>query len=235
MKNKTIIFTDRSVKSVDLLLKEISKYPVLSNAEEEYALWERMQKGSRAAREQLINSNMRFVVSMAKKYTWSGVALEDLISCGAIGLTLAADRFDATRGYRFLSFAVWWIDAELKKAVTDQWPYEQMVSLDAPLGTSDDDCTTLLDILPSSCVKAPDWAMTYHTEKAAMKEHVRNKLFDEAASIFEDALEMSAKGLTLYDVARRHNVSEEQVMKMLKQIREELIFYNCSPSYSLAA
>ena len=105
MKNsKRVIFTDRSVLSVNLLLKDIKKFPLLT-ADDEYDLCQRMQKGSRSAREQLINCNMRFVVSIAKKYLWSGVPFEDLITCGAIGLTLAADRFDATRGYRFLSFA----------------------------------------------------------------------------------------------------------------------------------
>ena len=83
---KRVIFTDRSVLSVDLFLKDIRKYPVLS-AEEEYDLWERMQKGSSAAREQLINCNMRFVVTLAKKYLGNGVALEALMMCGAIALT----------------------------------------------------------------------------------------------------------------------------------------------------
>lgn len=233
--NKKIIFTDRSVRSVDLLLKEINKYPVLSNAEER-DLWERMQKGSRAARERLINCNLRYVVTMAKKYLWSGIALEDLINTGAIGLTLAADRFDATRGYHFLSYAVWWIDSELKKAVTEHWPYHQMASLDAPLDAADNDCTdTLLDILHNNSVCAPDWALTYLSEIADTKERIRKRHFDEAASIFEDALEMNAKGLTLFDIARKHRVSEEQVRQLLKMIRTELESDFSSPSYSLAA
>lgn len=236
MKNsKTVIFTDRSTMSVNLLLKDIRNYPLLT-ATEERDLWQRMQKGCKAARERLINCNMRFVVSMAKKYLWSGVSLDDLIICGAIGLTLAVDRFDATRGYRFLSFAVWWIDAELKKAVTDHWPYQQMASLDAPLDAADNDCSdTLLDILHNNSVCAPDWALTYLSEIAATKERIRKRHFDEAASIFEDALEMNAKGLTLFDIARKHRVSEEQVRQLLKMIRTELESDFSSPSYRLAA
>ena len=219
---KRVIFTDRSVLSVDLLLKDINKYSPLT-ADEEYDLWQRMQKGSYSAREQLINCNMRFVVTMAKKYLWSGVALEDLIICGAIGLTLAADRFDATRGYRFLSFAVWLIDAELKKAVSEHWPYQQMISLDARLMSDDEkDERTLYDVIASRSEKAPDWAITYLSEMEATKEKVRKRIFDEAATILEEAVEMKEKGLTLYDVARKHRISEERVRQLLHMIKEEL-------------
>ena len=236
MKNcKRVIFTDRSVLSVKLLLKDIYKYPLL-NADEEYDLWQRMQKGCRSAREQLINCNMRFVVSMAKRYLWSGVALEDLITCGAIGLTLAADRFDATRGYRFLSFAVWMIDAELKKAVTEHWPYQQMKSLDATIKSVDDkEENILLDLIANKSEKAPDWAVTYLSEMAAMKEMVRKRFFDEAASILEDAVEMKTKGLTLFDVARKHGVSEEKVRQLLGMIKRELQDNLSAPSFRLAA
>ena len=232
---KSVNFIDRNNVSVDSLLKDIRLYPLLTE-DEEYELWQRMQKGSQSAREQLINCNMRFVVSMAKKYLWSGVALEDLIICGAIGLTMAADRFDATRGYRFLTFAVWWIDAELKKAVTDHWPYEQMDSLDAPLDAYDnDDCDTLLDMIASSSEQAPDWTLTYLTEMSAMKEIVRKRFFDEAASILEDAVKMNEKGLTLFDVARKHGVSEEQVRQLLRMIKRELQDKLSAPSYRPAA
>lgn len=231
---KKVIFTDRSVKSVDALLKVISKFPILSSNEER-DLWERMQQGSRAARERLINCNLRYVVTMAKKYLWSGVSLEDLINTGALGLILAADRFDATRGYRFLSYAVWWIDAELKKAVTEHWPYQQMSSLDTPFTTDDDDERTLLDVIESHSEQAPDWAVTYLSEMAAVKERVRDKFFDEAATIFEDAVEMKAAGLTLFDVARKHRVGEEQVRQLLKMVTNTLEEDLLPKSYRAAA
>lgn len=218
---KKITFTDRSVKSVNLYLLDINKYSALST-EEEYDLWECMQKGSRTAREQLIKSNVHFVVTMAKKYTWSGVALEDLISCGNIGLTLAADRFDASRGYRFLSFAVWWIDSELKKAVTENWPYKQMASLDNPINPDEDGNTTLLDLIVNDGVKSPDWDLSIKSEFSAMKESVKNKFFGEAASIFEDAVTAQNIGLSLNDVARKHGVSEKTVKELIKQIRTYL-------------
>ena len=231
---KKVIFTDRSVKSVDALLKVISKFPILSN-DEERDLWERMQQGSRAARERLINCNLRYVVTMAKKYLWSGVSFEDLINTGAIGLTLAADRFDATRGYRFLSYAVWWVDAELKKAVTEHWPYQQMSSLDAPLTTDDDDERTLLDVIESHSEQAPDWAVSYLSEMAVAKQRVRDKFFDEAATIFEDAVKMKTMGLSLYDVARKHRVGEEQLRQLLKMVTKDLEKDLLPKSYRTAA
>lgn len=233
--SKRVIFTDRSVLSVNLLLKDIKKFPLLT-ADDEYDLCQRMQKGSRSAREQLINCNMRFVVSIAKKYLWSGVPFEDLITCGAIGLTLAADRFDATRGYRFLSFAVWLVEAEMKKAVTEQSRYEQMRSLDATFKSADDkEEQTLLDVIENSSEKAPDWAVTYLTEMASMKEMVRNRFFDEAASILEDAIVMKEKGYGLFDVARKHRVSEEKVRQLLDMIKRELKDDFKSSSYHIAA
>lgn len=221
MSNKTVIFTDRSVKSVDLLLKDISKYPILSN-DEEYSLWERMQQGSKAARERLINCNMRYVVTMAKRYLWSGIALEDLIMTGSVGLTLAADRFDATRGYRFLSYAVWWIDGELRKAVTEHWPYEQMTSLDAPIDPIDESGATLLDFIPSNCVDAPDWRLMRESEIAEAKEILSERYFNEVASLFEDALRMHNKGYALYDIAKKHHVSEDVVKSLLRDISRDL-------------
>lgn len=219
---KRVIFTDRSVLSVDLFLKDIRKYPVLS-AEEEYDLWERMQKGSSAAREQLINCNMRFVVTVAKKYLGKGVALEDLMMCGAIGLTLAADRFDATRGYRFLTYATWMVEAELKKAVAKNWRYKKMLSLDMPIMSDDEkEEETLIDKIENRSEKAPDWAITYLTEMKATKEKVRNRFFDEAATIFEEAMEMNEKGITYYDVARKHGISEERARQLLKMVKEGL-------------
>ena len=219
-----MIFTDRSVKSVDLLLKEISKYPILSN-DEEYALWERMQKGCMAAREKLICCNMRYVVTMAKRYLWSGMALEDLISTGAIGLTMAADRFDASRGTRFLLYAVWYIDCELKKAVTGNYPYLRLASLDDPIDEWEEGNGTLLDLVANKGAKAPDWALRYLSELTAMRERVKKNFFDEAASIFEEVVEMKDKGLSLHDVAKRHRVSENDIRNLMNLIRKDLKDY----------
>lgn len=100
--------TDRSTESIKIYLKEISKYKVLS-ADEEMELATNMYNGDDSAKETLIKSNLRFVVSIAKQYQGKGIELEDLIEVGNCGLLKAADKFDPTLGFRFLSYAGWWI------------------------------------------------------------------------------------------------------------------------------
>ena len=176
--NNRVIFINRSILSVKILLKEIAKFPLLT-AEDEYRLWQRMQEDCHAAREQLINCNMRFVLSEARKYLWSGVAFEDLVICGAIGLTRAADRFEATRGYRFITYAVWWIEDEMKKAITEHWSHHNTKSLDEPINPYDStEERTYFDIIENGNENAPDWAMTYLSEMEAVKEKVRKRHFD---------------------------------------------------------
>ena len=97
---------DRS--SLSLFLNDIQEYPLLTRAEET-ELARKVRAGDSAAREKLIRSNLRFVVSIAKKYAGNGVPLEDLVNEGSLGLIKAAERFDPERGYKFISYAVWWI------------------------------------------------------------------------------------------------------------------------------
>ena len=101
---KNITFIDRSVECVNLYLHNIRKAKPLTN-EAEYEFWLSMQQGSSSAREQLIFANLPYVVSVAKKYLPSGAALEDLIQAGNEGLVRAVDKFDASLGYRLISFA----------------------------------------------------------------------------------------------------------------------------------
>lgn len=100
--------TDRSSISVDLYLKDISKFPILT-PEEELNLVTQMRNGDKAAREKLINSNLRFVVSIAKQYQNKGLDFADLISVGNLGLMTAIDRFNPEYNCRILSYAIWWI------------------------------------------------------------------------------------------------------------------------------
>ena len=114
MKNcKIVTFTDCSTDTMKNILATLRKYKPLTK-EEEYTLWERMRDGSAAARERLINANLRFVLSRAKQFDWTGMELEDLFQIGVLGLTEATDRYDASTGNTLISYAVWWIDCELK-------------------------------------------------------------------------------------------------------------------------
>ncbi len=100
-------------------LKEINKIPLLTR-EEEYTLAIAAASGDPSAKEKLIRANLRFVVNVAKKYQNQGLPLMDLISEGNIGLMNAVDRFDADKGYHFISYAVWWIRQAILKAVCEK-------------------------------------------------------------------------------------------------------------------
>ena len=98
--------TDESVLA--MYLKEINKIPLL-NHDEENILAVRAKAGDKAAREKIVNANLRFVVNVAKKYQNLGLDFEDLVGEGNVGLLTAIDKFDASKGYHFISYAVWWI------------------------------------------------------------------------------------------------------------------------------
>lgn len=105
--------------SLDQYLKEISRYPLLSR-EEEVELAKRIRRGEEEALDKLTRSNLRFVVSVAKKYQNQGVSLADLINEGNIGLMRAARKFDETKGIKFISYAVWWIRQAILQALAEQ-------------------------------------------------------------------------------------------------------------------
>ena len=102
-----------------IYLKEINCIPML-NREEEMRTAHAAAAGSKAAREKLVSANLRFVVTVAKKYQGLGLPLEDLISEGNVGLINAADRFDVNRGYHFISYAVWWIRQAIMSALCEK-------------------------------------------------------------------------------------------------------------------
>jgi len=108
--------TNRDTQSLDKYLDEIAKIKLIT-AEEEVSLARRIHKGDLEARDCLINANLRFVISVAKQYQNRGLSLADLINEGNLGLIEAAQRFDETRGFKFISYAVWWIRQAIIYAV----------------------------------------------------------------------------------------------------------------------
>lgn len=112
-------FTNRESQSLDKYLQEIGKVDLLS-ANEEIELAKKIKKGDQKALEKLVKANLRFVVSVAKQYQNQGLTLGDLINEGNLGLIKAAKRFDETRGFKFISYAVWWIRQSILQALAEQ-------------------------------------------------------------------------------------------------------------------
>jgi RNA polymerase primary sigma factor len=111
--------TNRESQSLDKYLQEIGKVDLLT-ADEEVILAKRIKEGDQIALEKLTKANLRFVVSVAKQYQNQGLTLGDLINEGNLGLIKAAQRFDETRGFKFISYAVWWIRQSILQALAEQ-------------------------------------------------------------------------------------------------------------------
>jgi RNA polymerase primary sigma factor len=111
--------TNRETASLDMYLQDIGKVELIT-ADEEVDLARRIKAGDQRALDKLVKSNLRFVVSVSKQYQNQGLSLPDLINEGNLGLIKAAQRFDETRGFKFISYAVWWIRQSILQALAEQ-------------------------------------------------------------------------------------------------------------------
>lgn len=112
--------TKRDDSSTEKYLREISKVDLITSPEEEIALNLKIKQGDKKALDKLVEANLRFVVSVAKQYQNQGLSLPDLINEGNLGLIKAAGRFDETKGFKFISYAVWWIRQSILQALAEQ-------------------------------------------------------------------------------------------------------------------
>ncbi|MDR0970879.1 MAG: RNA polymerase sigma factor RpoD/SigA [Bacteroidales bacterium] len=111
--------TNRDIGSLDKFLQDVGREEMIT-AEEEVLLAQRIKQGDQQALDKLVKSNLRFVISVAKQYQNQGLSLPDLIEEGNVGLIKAASRFDETRGFKFISYAVWWIRQTILQAIAEQ-------------------------------------------------------------------------------------------------------------------
>lgn len=217
MKFNKKIYTPRNARSIDQILILIRKYKPL-NAEQEYELCEKMKLGDENARDLLIMSNLRFVLSAAKQYIWKGVPFEDLFQAGATGLTLAVDQFDATKGYKLITYAVWYIKRELLRAVNMHKNKGVTIGLEDPIPFDHGEEATLLDKLCLDYKYNADWDARYYSAYHAVLEKVKEKMFDGAADFLNNYCTMTAKGYQLNDVAKKHNLKLWRAKELLKEI-----------------
>ena len=253
---------------LSMYLKEINKIPLLTR-EEEVELATKAAQGDKAAKDKIVQANLRFVVNVAKKYQNHGLDLVDLISEGNIGLMTAIDRFDVSKGYHFISYAVWWIRQAILKAIceksrmirlplnranelvqieqarksitADKSEEEEMtqvaemlgmsgqlvrdlinisrdmVSLDAPMGNSDDSAVSLGDNTVDTRYQSPeDEAM-----ESVMQDELENALATlsmKEAQILRYRFGLSGnKTMSLKEVGDKFNLTKERIRQIEKK------------------
>lgn len=261
--------TARESLALDKYLSDIGKIPMLT-PEEEAELARRIREGDQEALDKLTRSNLRFVVSVAKQYQNQGLSLSDLINEGNVGLMKACKRFDETKGFKFISYAVWWIRQSILQAIVeysrivrlplnkvgsyhkvndafvnfvqefereptheelgellDMTPKEisnmlrgngKHVSMDAPLGSEDND-STMLDVFTSEIDASPDNNLMEQSLKEEVKQGL-SILSPREVEVLSAYYGLNGnKPLTLEEIGEMYNLTRERV----RQIKERAI------------
>jgi RNA polymerase primary sigma factor len=186
--------TNRETPSLDKYLHEIGKVKLLTT-DDEVLLAKRIRAGEQKALESLVNGNLRFVVSVAKQYQNQGLTLPDLINEGNLGLIKAAQRFDETRGFKFISYAVWWIRQSILQALAEQarivrLPLNKIGSINKVNNTfarleqefqrepTTDEIAELLDMAPREVKDALKVSSRHISMDAPLKKDEDNTLYD---------------------------------------------------------
>lgn len=218
---KNISFIDRSNSSVDMFLRNIKKSHPLSTSEE-YDLWCKMRQGDERARTKLISSNLRYVVTIAKKFQTSGTPLEDLLMAGSLGITKAADLFDATLGFRFITFATWHIKNEVRKAAYDHINHHHK-SLDEPLCSEESDSDTIISTLSSSMEISPDWHIRYDEALSSLKSCSNAQFWPGFSNLLEDYIFMREVGYSEHQFAEKHKLTKQQMKYFIDMVHHQVI------------
>jgi RNA polymerase sigma factor (sigma-70 family) len=213
---KRIIFTDRSNDCAKKLLHDIRKSAPLKT-DEEYQLWLQMRQGDQRAKDELVFSNLRYVVTIAKRYQASGAEFADLFLSGALGLTLAVDKFDASRGVRLLSFAVKYIESEIRKTAYDYIRHDH-TSLDAPVDADDEHGATRIEFLADGCSQSPDWNIRYSDALDSLAERAEKRR-SGAGHLVTALHQMLQKGYSTSDFARSYHLNDHQMSFLLNSIK----------------
>jgi len=189
--------TNRESKSLEKYLQDISKIDLIT-AQEEVELAQRIRKGDQRALEKLTNANLRFVVSVAKQYQNQGLTLPDLINEGNVGLVKAAKRFDETRGFKFISYAVWWIRQSILQALAEQ---SRVVRLPLNKIGSINKIKKTFSYLEQAHERPPS-AEEIAKELEMTISEVKQSMQNSGRHISMDAPLKEGEDLSLYDVVR---------------------------------
>jgi len=210
--------TNRETASLDKYLQEIGKVDLLT-AEEEVSLAQKIKQGDKSALEKLTKANLRFVVSVSKQYQNQGLSLPDLINEGNLGLIKAAQRFDETRGFKFISYAVWWIRQSILQALAEQ---SRIVRLPLNKIGSLNKINKAYTSLEQENEREPDPSEIADMLDLPVTE-VKESLRHSGRHISMDAPLIQDEGNTLYDILRNDDESttpEKQLM--LESLRTEI-------------
>ena len=203
--------------SLDKYLHEIARVPLLT-ADEEAELARRIKAGDEEALVRLTKANLRFVVSVAKQYQNQGVTLSDLINEGNCGLIKAARRFDETRGFKFISFAVWWIRQAILQAIAEQ---SRIVRLPMNKVVAISKISKTVAALEQKLQREP--RISEIAEKLDISEsEVKDSLRNSPRHLSMDASLTKDDDTNLYDVIRNESISAPDEMLLYESLQQEL-------------
>ena len=209
--------TNRETASLDKYLQEIGKVELIS-AEEEVELAQRIKQGDKVALEKLTKANLRFVVSVSKQYQNQGLSLPDLINEGNLGLIKAAQRFDETRGFKFISDAVWWIRQSILQALAEQ---SRIVRLPLNKIGSINKINKAYAKLEQEFEREPnaeEIAEVLEITEAEVKESMKNA----GRHISMDAPLIQDEDNTMYDVLKSEEAPTPETELLYESLRKEI-------------
>jgi RNA polymerase primary sigma factor len=188
--------------SLLIYMQEINKIPLLSKSEEEKVAMLAAQ-GNKEARERLVNANLRFVITVAKKYQGKGLQLEDLISEGNMGLLNAVDHFDVKKGYRFITYAVWWIRQSIIKAINEKG---RMIRL--PCNKTNE--LSKIDKTRKAIQDSPDAKNDPTISEIAMLLDMPEEKVTDLLRIYQDVLYLDDQSSNYYDAPAIKDLIEDE-------------------------
>jgi len=209
--------TNRETASLDKYLQEIGKVGLIT-AEEEVALAQKIRQGDQAALEKLTKANLRFVVSVSKQYQNQGLTLPDLINEGNLGLIKAAQRFDETRGFKFISYAVWWIRQSILQALAEQ---SRIVRLPLNKIGSINKINKAFSQLEQTYEREPnpdEIADLLEISEGEVKESLRNS----GRHVSMDAPVIQGEDTNMYDLLRNEDGTTPETALLYDSLRREI-------------